>query len=125
LQLSEKELIDYIQSDFVNFYEADAVNPYVALAAAGPWLITTHGAVLHDSGGYGMIGFGQTPKKILEAMSRHHVMANIMTPNFSQKRLTERLNKEIGHNQLPRPDRASSPGVRFVGEKLSEAGHVP
>ncbi|HET9239833.1 MAG TPA: aminotransferase class III-fold pyridoxal phosphate-dependent enzyme [Oligoflexus sp.] len=99
LQMNERELIDYIQSDFVNFYEADAVNPYVALAAAGPWLITTHGAVLHDSGGYGMIGFGQTPKKILEAMSQHHVMANIMTPNFSQKRLTERLNKEIGHNR--------------------------
>jgi acetylornithine/succinyldiaminopimelate/putrescine aminotransferase len=99
LQMNERELIDYIQSDFVNFYEADAVNPYVALAAAGPWLITTHGAVLHDSGGYGMIGFGQSPQKILEAMSQHHVMANIMTPNFSQKRLTERLNKEIGHNR--------------------------
>lgn len=99
LQMSERALIDYIQSDFVNFYEADAVNPYVALAAAGPWLITTHGAVLHDSGGYGMIGFGQSPKKILDAMSQHHVMANIMTPNFSQKRLTERLNKEIGHNR--------------------------
>jgi acetylornithine/succinyldiaminopimelate/putrescine aminotransferase len=99
LQMNERELIDYIQSDFVNFYEADAVNPYVALAAAGPWLITTHGAVLHDSGGYGMIGFGQTPTKILEAMSRHHVMANIMTPNFSQKRLTDLLNKEIGHNR--------------------------
>jgi acetylornithine/succinyldiaminopimelate/putrescine aminotransferase len=99
LQLSEAELIGYIQSDFVNFYEADAVNPYVALYAAGPWLITTHGSVLHDSGGYGMLGFGQSPPKILEAMSRHHVMANIMTPNFSQKRLTERLNKEIGHSR--------------------------
>ncbi len=99
LQMSEKELIDYIQSDYVNFYEADAVNPYIAISAAGPWLITTHGAVLHDSGGYGMLGFGQSPKKVLDAMSRHHVMANIMTPNFSQKRLTERLNREIGHNR--------------------------
>jgi acetylornithine/succinyldiaminopimelate/putrescine aminotransferase len=44
-----------------------------------------------------MLGFGQSPEKVLEAMSRHHVMANIMTPNFSQKRLTERLNREIGH----------------------------
>ncbi|HYX39388.1 MAG TPA: aminotransferase class III-fold pyridoxal phosphate-dependent enzyme [Oligoflexus sp.] len=99
LQMKETELIDYLQSDFVNFYEADAVNPYVALYAAGPWVITSHGAVLHDSGGYGMLGFGQSPPKILEAMSRHHVMANIMTANFSQKRLTDRLNREIGHNR--------------------------
>jgi len=99
LQMQEAELIDYIQSDFVNFYEADAVNPYVSLYAAGPWVITAHGAVLHDSGGYGMLGFGQSPDKILEAMSRHHVMANIMTANFSQKRLTESLKREIGHTR--------------------------
>lgn len=97
LKLSEAELVKFLQSDFVNFYEEDAINPYVSLYAEGPWLITTHGAVLHDSGGYGMLGFGHAPEKILDAMSRPHVMANVMTANFSQKRLTDALKKEIGH----------------------------
>jgi len=110
LLLSEVELIDFIQSDFVNFYEADAVNPYVSLAAEGPWVITVHGAVLHDSGGYGMLGFGQSPQKVLDAMSQHQVMANVMTANFSQKRLTDRLNKEIGHNRADR----KSPFTRYL-----------
>ncbi len=99
LQLKEADLIEFIQSEFVNFYEADAVNPYISLAAEGPWVVTVHGAVLHDSGGYGMLGFGQSPKKVLDAMCQHQVMANVMTPNFSQKRLTNRLNREIGHSR--------------------------
>ena len=45
----------------MNFYADDAVNPYVAIAARGPWVVTLKGAVLHDSGGYGMLGFGHTP----------------------------------------------------------------
>ena len=48
----------------------DAVNPYVALAARGPWVVTLKGAVLHDSGGYGMLGFGHTPKAIIDAHER-------------------------------------------------------
>ena len=50
-----------IQSGLVNFYAHDAVNPYVSLAARGPWIITTKGAVIHDNGGYGMLGFGHVP----------------------------------------------------------------
>ena len=47
----------------VNFYPEDAVNPYVALAARGPWIVTSKGAVLHDSGGYGMLGLGHAPER--------------------------------------------------------------
>jgi hypothetical protein len=27
--------------------------PYVAVAARGPWVVSLHGAVTHDNGGYG------------------------------------------------------------------------
>src|SRR5690606_22488894 len=48
----EDELIAKLQAGYLNFYAADAVNPYVPLAARGPWIVTSHGAVIHDSGGY-------------------------------------------------------------------------
>ena len=51
LRLDEASLAEYLQSDYVNFYSAPTVNPYVALAARGPWIVTSHGAVLHDNGG--------------------------------------------------------------------------
>jgi acetylornithine/succinyldiaminopimelate/putrescine aminotransferase len=88
---------DALQAGFVNFYADDAVNPYVALAAKGPWIVTTKGAVLHDSGGYGMLGFGHAPDRVLAAMNQPHVMANIMTPSFSHLRLVEALRAELGH----------------------------
>ncbi|MBN2798273.1 MAG: aminotransferase class III-fold pyridoxal phosphate-dependent enzyme [Deltaproteobacteria bacterium] len=86
-----------LQAGFVNFYPDDTVNPYVPLAARGPWVVTTHGAVLHDSGGYGMLGFGHAPQAILDVMARPWVMANIMTPSVSQQRLEQQLRIEIGH----------------------------
>jgi len=78
---------------------AEAVNPYVTLAGSGPWIVTSHGAVLYECGGYGMLGFGHAPKQVLEAMNKPHVMANIMTPTFSQKRLVDALRKEVGHKR--------------------------
>jgi len=95
----EADQVAAIEAGIVNFYAADAVNPYVALVARGPWIITTKGAVLHDSGGYGMLGFGHVPEPILNAMSKPQVMANVMTPSFSQYRLVETLKKEIGRNR--------------------------
>ena len=88
-----------MQAGFVNFYPEDAVNPYVALAARGPWVVTLKGAVLHDSGGYGMLGFGHTPEAVLDAMARPQAMANIMTPSLSQLRFDRALRKEIGHTR--------------------------
>ena len=108
LAMDESAQAEYIQDGYVNFYAHDAVNPYVSLAAAGPWIITLKGAVLYDAGGYGMIGAGHAPVEVLEAMNRKHVMANIMTPNISQKRLMRMLRREIGHT------RGGCPFDRFI-----------
>ena len=99
LDLDEDAQIRAVQAGFVNFYSMDAVNPYVALAARGPWVVTLKGAVLHDSGGYGMLGLGHTPDKVIEAMARPQAMANIMTPNLSQLRFDRAMRKEIGHTR--------------------------
>jgi len=96
LELDEAAQLERVQHDFVNFYADDAVNPYVSLAARGPWIVTLKGAVVHDSGGYGMLGFGHTPKAILAAMARPAAMANIMTPSVSQMRFTRALKANIG-----------------------------
>ncbi|MEO8162015.1 MAG: aminotransferase class III-fold pyridoxal phosphate-dependent enzyme, partial [Arenimonas sp.] len=81
------------------FYPDDAVNPYVALSARGPWVVTLKGAVLHDSGGYGMLGFGHSPPAALDAMAKPQVMANVMSPNLAQLRLSRALRAEIGHTR--------------------------
>lgn len=107
-KLGEAEMIEKLQAGYVNFYPADQRNPYVPVAAHGPWLVTFHGAVLHDSGGYGMIGFGHAPQFVIDEMARPQVMANVMTANFSQLRLTGMLKKEIGHT------RGSCPYARFI-----------
>ncbi|MFK7827775.1 MAG: aminotransferase class III-fold pyridoxal phosphate-dependent enzyme [Oligoflexales bacterium] len=99
LKKSEKEQIAQIQQEYVNFYDQYAVNPYISLGARGPWIISSTGAVIHDSGGYGMLGFGHGPQKIIDAMNDNHVMANIMTANFAQKDFVEILKKEIGHSR--------------------------
>lgn len=95
--MDEVDAIDHLQSGFVNFYSSEAINPYVSLAAKGPWIVTLHGAVVHDNGGYGMLGFGHAPDAVLEAMSKPSVMANIMTPAPVQARFTEKLRAELGH----------------------------
>jgi len=99
LALDERSQIQEIQSDYVNFYADDAVNPYVGLAGRGPWLVTLKGAILYDAGGYGMLGFGHNPTVVMDAINQPHLMANIMTPQVSQKKFTNRLRKEIGHTR--------------------------
>ncbi|MBT5025988.1 MAG: aminotransferase class III-fold pyridoxal phosphate-dependent enzyme [Euryarchaeota archaeon] len=104
----EASMVDELQGDFVNFYAPATVNPYVALAGRGPWIVTAYGAVLHDNGGYGMLGAGHGPEGVIAAMSGNWVMANVMTPSFSQKRLAERLERELGHT------RGSCPFTKFI-----------
>ena len=108
LAMAEAEAIPALQAGFVNFYPAETVNPYITLAARGPWIITAHGAVVHDSGGYGMLGFGHGPDAIIDAMAKNSVMANIMSPSFSHRRVTDRLKKELGHT------RGECPFDRFI-----------
>ena len=112
-----------VQEGFVNFYADDNVNPYLAIAARGPWLVTLKGAVVHDSGGYGMLGFGHAPEVVLQAMNQPHVMANVMTPSLSQLRLARALRREIGHS------RGGCPYTKFLclnsgSESVSLAGRI-
>ena len=123
LDLDEQAQIDAVQSGFINFYADDAVSPYVAIAARGPWVITLKGRVLHDSGGYGMLGFGHTPANVLEAMAKPQVMANVMSPNLAQLRLSRALRAEIGHT------RGGCPFPKFLclnsgSESVSLAGRI-
>lgn len=95
----EIEQIKIAQKSFVNFYDENTVNPYVTLVSKGPWVITTCGALIHDSGGYGMLGFGHNNEAILKAISQPQVMANIMTPNITQLKFIEAITNEIGHKR--------------------------
>ncbi|MDH3588137.1 MAG: aminotransferase class III-fold pyridoxal phosphate-dependent enzyme, partial [Gammaproteobacteria bacterium] len=72
---------------------------YVAIAACGPWIVTSTGAVIHDSGGYGMLGLGHSPAAVLKAMNRRQVMANVMTPSASHRRFIIALKKELGRTR--------------------------
>ncbi|MCP4332207.1 MAG: lysine 6-aminotransferase, partial [Gammaproteobacteria bacterium] len=91
LALDESEQILGSQKGLTNFYRPDSVNPYIAAAAAGPWIVTLKGAVVYDCGGYGMMGFGHAPATVLAAMNKPHVMANVMTPSMSQLDFVGRL----------------------------------
>jgi len=95
----EQQLIADLTNGYVNFYGPDACSPYIALAAQGPWVITAHGAVVYDTGGYGMLGLGHNPPELLEVLGQPHVQANIMTPSFSQHNFLQALKKEIGHTR--------------------------
>ncbi|MBT8083507.1 MAG: lysine 6-aminotransferase, partial [Gammaproteobacteria bacterium] len=74
LALDEREQIPLSQDGLTNFYRPEGVNPYVAIAGAGPWIITLKGAVVYDCGGYGMLGLGHAPEAVLDAMNKPHVM---------------------------------------------------
>lgn len=99
LGMDEVAQAEAIQDGIVNFYAVDAVNPYVAAGAKGPWVVSLKGAVIYDCGGYGMLGFGHAPDAVLDAMNQPHVMANIMTPSLSQMTFVERLREEVGHTR--------------------------
>jgi acetylornithine/succinyldiaminopimelate/putrescine aminotransferase len=108
LAQDEATLVSSVQSNYINFYSAATINPYVAIAARGPWIITSKGAVLHDNGSYGMLGGGHGPDAVIDSMSNNWVMANVMTPSFSQKRLSDRLQIELGHT------RGNCPFTKFI-----------
>ena len=110
LALDEAAQLARVQADFVNFYAEDAINPYVALAGRGPWVITLKGAVVHDVGGYGMLGLGHAPQAVIDALAGHQVMANVMTPNLSQLRFAEALKREIGQARQS----GSAPFAKFL-----------
>jgi acetylornithine/succinyldiaminopimelate/putrescine aminotransferase len=99
LEGTELAAIKKLQEGFLNFYATDSVSPYIPLVAKGPWVITCYGAVVYDTGSYGMLGFGHDPECLKDVLTQHNVMANIMTPNFAQVSVIEKLKKEIGRNR--------------------------
>ena len=108
LKLDETEQLRQAQAGFVNFYPDDGINRYLPAAARGPWIVTLKGAVIHDNGGYGMLGFGHNNEAIRTAMSRPQVMANVMTPSVSQMRFAKAMDKELGRN------RGGNPYARYL-----------
>jgi acetylornithine/succinyldiaminopimelate/putrescine aminotransferase len=112
LKLPEAELIKRLQEGVLNFYPPETVNPFVPLAAFGPWMVTSCGAVVHDNGGYGMMGLGHSSATTAEVLTgKHEVMANVMTASFAGRRVVDRLWKEIGHHSR---DTGSSVYERFA-----------
>ena len=124
LALDEGEQINQAHAGLTNFYAADAVNPYVALSAAGPWIVSLKGAVIYDCGGYGMLGLGHAPAVVQRAMNKPHVMANVMTASVSQLDFTTCMKREVGHT---RPE--GTPFVSFLclnsgSESMSVASRI-
>lgn len=122
-QMEEESLIKYLQEDYINFYARETRSPYVPIAAKGPWIITFYGAVIHDSGGYGMLGLGHGKEELISILSEPKVMANIMTGQFSQKKFSRKLKEEIGQT------RGSCPYKKFIcmnsgSESISVASRI-
>lgn len=124
LALSETDQIRQAQDGYTNFYAEDAVNPYVAAAAAGPWVVSLKGAVIYDCGGYGMLGFGHTPEPVLDAMNQPHVMANIMTASVSQMEFINCLRYEIGHTRDGEAPFASFLCLNSGSESMTMASRI-
>jgi acetylornithine/succinyldiaminopimelate/putrescine aminotransferase len=92
----EAEILDLVQSDIINFYDKGSRSPYLPLAAKGAWIVSCYGAVIYDSGGYGMMGFGHNPDFLSFVLGTSQVMANIKTPNLVQLELSKILKEKIG-----------------------------
>jgi len=95
----EDEYIEEVFRGFQHLYPEDTRQPYVPLAGRGPWLVSLHGAVVHDSGGYGMLGFGHNPPSVSQAMAEEAVMANHMTPSPEHKHFISAMRAEIGRSR--------------------------
>jgi acetylornithine/succinyldiaminopimelate/putrescine aminotransferase len=95
-KLPELEVIDQIGDHWCNFYPKVYRIPFIPVSAKGSWMVSLHGAVINDAGGYGMVGLGHNPSNILEIIGKPYVQANIITPSLSHLKLMDVLRKEIG-----------------------------
>jgi len=91
--------IKNIQKNIINFYDSDNIAPFLPVAAQGPWILGSQGQIIYDVGGYGMLSFGHNPSWSTEILSQPQVMANIMTPNIIQQKMTQTLQSHIGVNR--------------------------
>ena len=109
VDMDEAEQLQALREGLLSFYGSEKANPYAALVARGPWIVTLKGSVIYDCGGYGILGLGHGPSSALEALSRPQVMANVMTCNPAHLRFTRALQKEIGQRR-----REGCPFSKFV-----------
>lgn len=99
--MPEDEAVARLADGLLPLYDAEHRSPYIPLAAAGPWVVTAHGAVVYDAGGYGMLTLGHSPSALVaELTSRPHVQANVMTPSAAAAKAVQRLRTEVGHTRL-------------------------
>ena len=94
--ISQDESDRYLlQSDYINFYSAATIN-YVAIAQRS---LGDYFARCCDPRQWGLWDArrGHGPREVIDSLSKNWVMANVMTPSFSQSRLAGRLKKELGH----------------------------
>ncbi len=96
LKKPEGEVICALQAGILNFYAAHGVNPYLPIAAQGPWIVTAYGSVIYEVGGYGMLGWGHNPDFVSSVLSAKQIMANVMTPSLKQRKVVNLLKKQIG-----------------------------
>ena len=99
--MSEKDLISTLSSDVLNFYSGSSVFPYVPLLAIGPWIVTTKGGVIYETGSYGMLGFGHNPPFLKRTLCKSQVMANVKTASFSQYECCKKLRENIRAGNCP------------------------
>ena len=112
-----------VQAGYVNFYPDDAVNPYVALAARGPWVVTPRARCCTTPAATACSASATRPRRVLAAMAKPQVMANIMTPSLSQLRFERALRAAIGHTRGGCPyDEVPVPELRFgIGRRWPRA----
>ena len=109
VDMDEAEQVRVLREGLLSFYGFDKANPYVALGARGPWIVTLKGAVIYDCGGYGILGLGHGPPTVLAALAQPQVMANVMTGNPAHLRFIRALQNEIGQRR-----RDGCPFSKFV-----------
>lgn len=124
LALDESGQISQAYAGLTNFYAEDAINPYLAASAVGPWIVSLKGAIIYECGGYGMLGLGHAPEVVLDAMNQPHVMANIMTASVNQLEFIKRLKKEIGHTRTGGTPYASFLCLNSGSEAMSLASRL-
>lgn len=91
LEMPEAEAIIRLQQGFQNFYSPLSATPFIPLAAQGPWIISLHGAVILDVGGYGKDPLGHCPPALQQPLAEPWVMMNVMTAQPIHWRLHQSL----------------------------------
>ena len=126
--------LENIQTGWCSLYSKECVQPYIPVAAQGPWIGTSLGGIIYDVGGYGMLGWGHNPKWIKESLSCDQVQSNIMTPSANQHKFMALLNSVIGyekdspyvsHTALNSGSEAVSFALRIARSNFTQAKPLP